>query len=103
MATITFCYKTDVPFNEEYYRNKHLTWCNEVLKPLGMQRYQVTKFLQAMDGSKPPYQLTTTLYFESRAALQSVLQSEVSQEGLKDLVNFYEGVPEIFLGEVVYQ
>lgn len=103
MATITFCYKTDVPFNEDYYRDKHLAWCNEVLKPLGMQRYEVKKFFQALDGSKPPYQLTCTLYFESTEALQAVLSSETSQEGLKDVVNFYEGFPDMFVGEVAYQ
>jgi hypothetical protein len=54
-----------------------------------------------MDGSKPQYQVIFSAYFESDSGLQNALQSRQMGGVLNDIQNFYDGMPDIFIGEVV--
>jgi hypothetical protein len=40
-------------------------------------------------------------YFESPAALQNAMQNPRMAEVLGDIQNFYDGIPDVLIGEVV--
>jgi uncharacterized protein (TIGR02118 family) len=59
------------------------------------------KLTAAADGSKPPYQLMFTAHFASETGLYSALQSPQMPQVLSDIRNFYDGTPDVLIGEVV--
>jgi hypothetical protein len=68
--------------------------------PLGLEWTEVRKLAAAADGSTPPYQIIWSGYFPSVQALQTVLENPASGEVVGDIPNYYEGAPDIFIGEV---
>lgn len=101
MAVIRVCYKRGVRFDEAYYVSKHLPLAGSVMGPHGMTSVEVMKVTTAADGSKPPYQLMFTAYFETEAGLQNALQNPRMAQVLSDIENFYDGVPDVLIGEVI--
>jgi uncharacterized protein (TIGR02118 family) len=69
--------------------------------PYGVKSVEVVKVTATADGSKPPYQVIFSAYFESAAGLQSAMQSPRIGEVLGDIQNFYDGMPDVLIGEVV--
>jgi hypothetical protein len=69
--------------------------------PLGLERTEVRKLAAAADGSAPPYQIIWSGYFPSVQALQTVLENPASGEVVGDIPNYYQGAPDIFIGEVL--
>jgi hypothetical protein len=71
------------------------------LVPLGLERTEVRKIHAAADSPAPRYQFIWSGYFPSVQALQEVLQNPASGEVMGDIPNYYQGAPDIFVGEVL--
>jgi uncharacterized protein (TIGR02118 family) len=101
MTVLRVCYKHGVRFDEGYYVSKHLPLAAAVLGPHGVKNVEMVKVNTTADGSKPPYQVIFSAYFESAAGVQNALQSPRMGEVLSDIQKFYDGMPDILIGEVV--
>jgi uncharacterized protein (TIGR02118 family) len=101
MAVLRVCYRQGVRFDEAYYVSKHLPLAKSIMGPHGVTSVEVVKVTAAADGSKPPYQLMFTAHFTSEAGLYSELQSPQLHQLMTDIRNFYDGTPDVLIGEVV--
>jgi uncharacterized protein (TIGR02118 family) len=101
MTVLRVCYKHGVRFDEAYYVSRHLPLAGSVLGPYGVKSVEVVKVNATPDGSKPPYQVIFSAYFESAAALQNALQSPKIGEVMGDIANFHDGTPDILIGDVM--
>ncbi len=101
MNVLRVCYKSGVRFDEAYYVSKHLPIAASVMAPHGLKNAEMMKVRTTPDGSPPPYQVIFTAYFESASGLQNALMSPRLGEVLSDIQNFYDGSPDVLLGEVV--
>ncbi len=101
MVVLRACYKHGVKFDESYYREKHLPLAAAVMGPHGLKHVELVKVTSTFDGSAPPYQFIFSAHFESAEALQSALQSPRIGEVLGDIPNYYVGMPDVMIGEVV--
>ena len=100
-GVLTVCYKHGVPFDEGYYTTTHAAILGRVWGPLGLERTEMRKLTAAADGSPPPYQVVWSGYFPSVQAVQAVLQNPASGEVVGDVPNYFQGAPDIFIGEVL--
>jgi uncharacterized protein (TIGR02118 family) len=101
MNVVKVCYRHGVRFDEDYYLETHMPLVGGIMGPLGLKKAEVVKIAGAADGSAPPYQLVFTGYFESADALQGAMMSPRMAEVMGDLKNFYDGMPDVMIGEVV--
>lgn len=101
MAVLRVCYRQDVRFDEAYYISKHLPLVRRVMGPHGLITVEVMKVASAADGSKPLYQVMFSAHFPSELALRAAMQDSRMPEVLNDVQSFYDGMPEIFIGEVI--
>ena len=101
MTVLRVCYKHGVRFDEGYFVSKHLPIAAGILGPYGMKRVEMVKVSASGDGGKPPYQVIFSGYFESAAGLQNAMQGPRMGEVIGDIRNYYDGMPDIMIGEVV--
>ena len=101
MAVLRVCYRQDVRFDEAYYVSKHLPLVKRVMGPHGLTSMEVMKVISAADGSKPLYQVMFSAHFASEAALRAAMQDSRMPEVLDEIQSFYDGMPEVFMGEVI--
>jgi uncharacterized protein (TIGR02118 family) len=101
VAVISVCYKHGVRLDEQYYLAKHVPLVERVWGAQGLERVEVRKLTTAADGSAPPYQIIFSMYFPSLETFQAALQHPTSAEVMSDIRNYYDGTPDIFLGEVI--
>lgn len=101
MMVLRVCYKQEVRFDEGYYTSKHFPLVGSVMGPFGIKGWEMMKLTTNLDGSKAPYQVMFSAYFESAAELQKAMESPRIGEVLGDIQNFYDGMPEVFIGELV--
>ena len=101
MAVLRVCYKQGVRFDEAYYVSKHLPLAKSIMGPHGVTSVEVVKLTAAADGSKSPYQLMFTAHFASETGLHSALQSPQMNQLFGDIRIFYDGTPDVLIGEVV--
>ena len=101
MTVITSCYKYGVRMDEQYYLTTHAPLVRRVWGAQGLERIEIRKLSAAADGSPPPYQMIMSTYFPSVETFQAALQHASSAEVLGDVKNYYDGMPELFIGEVV--
>jgi uncharacterized protein (TIGR02118 family) len=101
MAVLRVCYKSGVRFDHDYYRSKHLPLASEVMGPHGVTNVELATFGPNPDGSAPRYQVMFSAYFSSPAALANALQSPRIGDVMGDVPNFYDGSPDVMIGEVV--
>jgi uncharacterized protein (TIGR02118 family) len=101
MTVLRVCYKQGVRFDESYYLSKHLPLVGGVMGRYGVKRVEMVKVTTTADGSKPPYQVIFSAYFESAEGLQNAMQDPKMGEVLGDIQNFYDGMPEVLIGEVI--
>lgn len=100
MTVLRVCYKHGVRFDEGYYTSKHLPLVGGIIGA-AVKNIEVVKLVSAGDGSAPPYQMMFSAYFDSPSALESAMQNPRMPEVLADVQNFYDGMPELLIGEVV--
>jgi uncharacterized protein (TIGR02118 family) len=101
MTVVRVCYKHGVRFDQAYYVSTHMPLVAGVMGPYGVKSVEVVKVTATADGSKPPYQVIFSAYFESAAGLQNAMQSPRMSEVLDDIRSFYDGMPDVLIGEVV--
>jgi uncharacterized protein (TIGR02118 family) len=101
MTVLRVCYKQGVRFDESYYTSKHLPLVGGIMGPYGVRNVEMVKLMPSADGSKPPYQVMFSAYFDSAEALQTAMQSPRIGEVMGDIANFYDGMPDVFIGEVM--
>jgi len=95
--TVLYGHPTDPETFEEYYATTHLPL---VAKTAGIEKAELTKFLDAPDGSKAPYYRMAELWFTDEAAMQAALGSPEGQATTGDLANFATGGVTILTGIV---
>lgn len=101
MTVLRVCYKSGIRFDESYYLSKHLPLAGAVMGPHGVKSVEMVKVTATPDGSKPPYQVIFSAYFESAAGLQAALQDPRIGEVMGDIATFHDGAPDVLIGEVV--
>ena len=101
MTVLRVCYKHGVRFDEAYYTSTHSSLTLAVMGPHGLKKVEMIKVTATPDGSNPPYQVMFSAYFDSPAALQAVMQDPRLGEVMGDIANFYDGAPDVMIGEVV--
>lgn len=101
MNVLRVCYKNGVRFDEAYYVAKHLQLAASVCGPFGLKSVKVAKFWATPDGSKPAYQVMFSAYFDSAENIEKLLASPRMAEVLGDIANYYDGMPEVMIGEVM--
>jgi len=100
MTVLRVCYKHGVRFDEKYYTSTHLPLVSAVVGA-SLKRVEVVRLTSSPDGSAPPFQVMFSAYFDSPAALQAAMQNPRMPEVLGDIPNFFDGMPELFIGEVI--
>ena len=100
MIALTVCYKSGLRFDADYYRGRHMPLTAEKLGSHGLKRAQVRKILGTPMGTFAPYQVITTLYFGDAAALEGAFKSAEGQAVVADIANFYDGMPDLMIGEI---
>jgi len=101
MTVLRVCYKSGVRFDESYYLSKHLPLAGSIMGPHGIKSVEVVKIGPNPDGSKPPYQVMFSAYFESSAALQKAMADPRMPEILGDIKHYHDGAPDMVIGDVV--
>jgi uncharacterized protein (TIGR02118 family) len=101
MAVLRVCYRQGVRFDEAYYVAKHLPLAGGIMGPHGVTSVEVVKVKTMADGSKPPYQVMFTAHFTSETGLRNALQDPQMTRALDDIQNFYDGMPDFLIGEVI--
>ena len=101
MSVVTICYKRGIRMDEQYYVGHHVPLVERVWGALGLERTEVRKLTAAVDGFAPHYQIIFSVYFPSLETAQAALQDPTTAQLLDDIKNYYEGMPDIILGEIV--
>ena len=101
MTVLRVCYKHGVRFDEAYYVGTHGALVESVFGPHGLERVEIMKVTGTPDGAPPPYQNIFSAYFASPASLQMAMQDPRTPEVMGDIRNFYDGMPDVIIGEVL--
>ena len=101
MTILRACYKSGVRFDEAYYLKIHCPLAASVMVPHGVTGIEMLKCGPNPDGSLPAYQVMFSAHFASPAALQSAMQDARMGEVLADIPNFYDGMPDLMIGETI--
>jgi uncharacterized protein (TIGR02118 family) len=101
MTVLRVCYKSGVRFDESYYLSKHMPLVGGIMAPFGVRNVEIVRVGPNPDGSKPQYQFMFSAYFDSPAALQKAMEGPRMPEVMGDIQNYYDGAPDLFIGEVV--
>ena len=101
MTVLRVGYKHGVRFDESYYIATHLPLVGRVMGPHGVKSVEMLKVTATPDGSKPPYQVIFSAYFDSAAGLQAAMQDPRIGEVMGDIARFYDGAPDVMIGDVV--
>jgi uncharacterized protein (TIGR02118 family) len=101
MTVLRVCYKDGVRFDHGYYQSTHTPLVLDAMGPHGLTNIEVMTIGPNPDGSRPPYQVMFSAYFDSPSALQNAMQSPRMAEVLGDIQNYYDGMPDVMIGELV--
>ena len=101
MTVVRVCYKSGVRFDHAYYTSRHLPIAADVMSAFGVTNIEVVKFGDNPDGSRPPYQVMFSAHFASPDGLQRAMQSPRMSEVLGDIPNYFDGAPDVLIGETV--
>ena len=101
MTVVRVCYKSGIRFDHNYYTSTHTPLVTEVMGPHGLRNVEVVTIGPNADGTRPAYQVMFSAYFDSLSALQNAMQSPRMAEVLGDIQNYYDGMPDVMIGEVV--
>ena len=100
MTILRVCYKSGIRFDEVYYTRKHLPLSAEVFGSY-IRNVEVMKVTTTPDGTTPVYQFIFSVYFDSPAQLQAAMQDPRLADILGDIKNYYDGAPDIMIGEAL--
>lgn len=88
-------------FDHDYYVNKHAPVVHELLDPLGLVSFEVSRGSESMNGDEAPYTCVVTCTFESREAMDNGFSGERKDRLLNDIPNFTDVEPIIQVSEVL--
>lgn len=88
IITIHYPSEAGATFDHDYYRNIHLPLVGQKYQPYGLGFASVLKGEQALDGTVPPFLITTILSFPTERQAQAAAASEGTKEILADIANF---------------
>ena len=91
----------DGHFDHDYYVNRHAPLVHELLDPLGLVGFEVSRGLESMEGDQAPYTCVVTATFESREAMNQGFSGERRERLLSDIPNFTDVTPIIQISEVL--
>jgi uncharacterized protein (TIGR02118 family) len=97
-AIVMYPNEEDIQFNESYYMKTHMPLVEATWKKHGLISWHVTKFPNALDGSRSNYLIMATLQWESEEALQAGLKDPASAEIFGDIPNFTNKKPVTLAG-----
>jgi uncharacterized protein (TIGR02118 family) len=88
-------------FDHDYYKNKHMPFVGDTLKPFGLIRYEVDKGVGGgAPGSSAPFVGVCHLYFNTLGEFQKGM----GQQGAKlmaDIPNYTNIQPQVQISEIV--
>ncbi|CAG8256297.1 unnamed protein product [Penicillium salamii] len=97
-AIVMYPNEADIHFDEDYYMKTHMPLVETTWKKYGLNSWQVTKFPNALDGSRSEYLIMATLEWESQEALQTALKDPASANVFSDIPNFTNKKPVTLAG-----
>ena len=100
MSVLMVCYKSGVRFDEQYYLSTHIPLAAAHFASFGITGVEVVRFSEVA-GPAPVYQVMLTAHFESMAGLQQALSSPGMAGVVADVANYYDGAPDILVGETL--
>ena len=100
MIAITLAYKNGVKMNADYYSGFHVPFIETSLSQWGLRGTETRKIVGTPTGDPAPYQAITTLYFDNMPSYSDAMSSKNGRAVLADIHKFYDGMPEIMIGEV---
>lgn len=95
--TVIYGHPTDPEAFEKYYAATHLPL---VEKMKGVEKAELTKFMDEANGEKAAYYRMAELWFADMAALQTTMGSPEGQATAGDLANFATGGVTLLTGSV---
>ena len=101
MNVLRVGYKSGIRFDHAYYKSTHLPLAGSIMGPHGVTNVEVATFAPGPDGAAPPYQVMFSVYFASASELHAALADPRVSEIMGDVPNYYDGRPDLMLGEVV--
>jgi len=101
MTVLRVCYKSGIHFDEQYYLSTHLPLTAVVMGPHGVTNVEMVRITGTADGSAAPYQVIFSAYFDSESSFERAMQDPRMPEILADIRKFYDGMPDVLVGEVV--
>jgi uncharacterized protein (TIGR02118 family) len=100
-ATVVYPNDDDIKFDLDYYLKTHMPLVKNTWGKHGLEKWEVIKFAQGPDGSKPKYAIEALLTFKDGAALQAAMADEGTKAVFDDVPNFTNKQPIFLAGEVV--
>ncbi len=95
--TVLYGHPSDPTVFENYYADTHIPL---VGKMIGVEKAELTKFLDSPDGEKAAYYRMAELWFADAEALQTTMGSPEGQVTVSDIANFATGGVTILTGTV---
>ena len=86
--TVMYGHPQDPAEFDRYYHEVHIPLAKTMK---GLTCWTIGKCISAEAGSPPPYYLMVSLYAESAAGMQAVLESPEGQATIADVSNFATG------------
>ncbi|QDT92210.1 EthD family reductase [Gimesia algae] len=86
--TVLYGHPDDPAEFDRYYHEVHVPLAKQMK---GLTGWTIGKCISAEAGSPPPYYLIASLYAESAAGMQAVLESPEGQATIADVSNFATG------------
>ncbi|KAL5335979.1 hypothetical protein BJX70DRAFT_401037 [Aspergillus crustosus] len=96
MAQVLVLYPSGLPFNLDYYRDKHMALVSSKWGPHGFIGWEITEF-----SPDAPYQIAATLKFTSLEDFDAALKGKGGKPVMDDIVNYTGATPVFLKGGVV--
>ena len=94
-VTVLYSHPTSPEEFEKYYTDSHLPLA---AKLQGVDRLELTKFVDGPDGGKPAFYRMAELYFATQEQMDDVLGSPKGQAVVDDIPKFATGGVTVIVG-----
>jgi uncharacterized protein (TIGR02118 family) len=101
MTVLRVCYRAGAPFDDTYYKDKHIPMAGAIMTALGMTRTEIVKVSGSVPGFSAPYQVVFSAYFDSPADVERCMMDPRMGEVLADVPNYFSGESDVMVGEVM--
>ena len=101
MNVLRTLYPHGFAFDYDYYFGRHLPLAERLMAEFRVSTVELMRILQTEAGATAPFELVSTVYFESESELQRARRSEQWHQLVADIPNYYRGTPLVLIGEVL--